>query len=91
MWVARRATSGASDDRVAVGGRLRRPAHPAEAAYDEVFLPLHGAHQADNAAIALAAAEAFFGRPLDRRGRPGGAGRGRLPGRFEVSAVIRWS
>jgi len=29
--------------------------------YDEVFLPLHGAHQAQNAAVALAAAEAFFG------------------------------
>ena len=27
--------------------------------------PLHGAHQGDNAAVALAAAEAFFGRPLD--------------------------
>lgn len=29
--------------------------------YDEVFLPLHGAHQAQNAALALAAIEAFFG------------------------------
>lgn len=29
--------------------------------YDEVFLPLHGAHQARNAVLALAAAEAFFG------------------------------
>jgi dihydrofolate synthase/folylpolyglutamate synthase len=29
--------------------------------YDEVFLPLHGAHQAQNAACALAAVEAFFG------------------------------
>jgi dihydrofolate synthase/folylpolyglutamate synthase len=29
--------------------------------YDQVFLPLHGAHQASNAAVALAAAEAFFG------------------------------
>jgi dihydrofolate synthase / folylpolyglutamate synthase len=29
--------------------------------YDEVFLPLHGVHQARNAALALAAAEAFFG------------------------------
>jgi dihydrofolate synthase/folylpolyglutamate synthase len=37
--------------------------------YDEVFIPLHGAHQAENAAIALAAVEAFLGagpgRPLD--------------------------
>ena len=40
-----------------------------EAEYDEVFLPLHGAHQADNAAIALAAAEAFLGRAARRRRR----------------------
>ncbi|MEU2899817.1 bifunctional tetrahydrofolate synthase/dihydrofolate synthase [Streptomyces sp. NPDC001273] len=39
--------------------------------YPEVYLPLHGAHQAHNAAVALAAVEAFFGigsehaRPLD--------------------------
>ncbi|KNE84041.1 MULTISPECIES: bifunctional tetrahydrofolate synthase/dihydrofolate synthase [Streptomyces] len=29
--------------------------------YPDVFLPLHGAHQAHNAAVALAAVEAFFG------------------------------
>jgi dihydrofolate synthase/folylpolyglutamate synthase len=29
--------------------------------YDDVFLPLFGAHQAENAACALAAVEAFFG------------------------------
>nr|WP_320773244.1 folylpolyglutamate synthase/dihydrofolate synthase family protein [Streptomyces sp. CRN 30] len=29
--------------------------------YEEVFLPLHGAYQAHNAAVALAAVEAFFG------------------------------
>lgn len=29
--------------------------------YDQIFLPLHGAHQAHNAAVALAAVEAFFG------------------------------
>ncbi|GAB2834754.1 folylpolyglutamate synthase/dihydrofolate synthase family protein [Streptomyces chlorus] len=39
--------------------------------YPEVYLPLHGAHQAHNAAVALAAVEAFFGvgaqraEPLD--------------------------
>ena len=57
--------------------------------YDDVFLPLYGAHQATNAACALAAVEAFFG---------GGVERGRLdvdvvraafaevasPGRLEV-------
>lgn len=29
--------------------------------YEEVFLPVHGAYQAHNAAVALAAVEAFFG------------------------------
>jgi dihydrofolate synthase/folylpolyglutamate synthase len=29
--------------------------------YDDIFLPLHGAHQAQNAVCALAAIEAFFG------------------------------
>ncbi len=33
--------------------------------YDELFLPLYGAHQAQNAAVALAAVEAFLGdQPL---------------------------
>lgn len=31
--------------------------------YQDVFLPLHGEHQAHNAAIALAAVEAFLGEP----------------------------
>jgi len=29
--------------------------------YDDIFLPVHGAHQAQNAVLALAAVEAFFG------------------------------
>ena len=50
-----------------------------------MFLPLHGAHQGENAAIALAAAEAFFGRPLDADVVARGASRrSRNPGRFEV-------
>jgi dihydrofolate synthase/folylpolyglutamate synthase len=35
--------------------------------YDEIFLPLHGAHQAGNAVRALAAVEAFFGAGADRQ------------------------
>lgn len=30
--------------------------------YEDIFLPLHGAHQAHNAAVALAAVEAFLGK-----------------------------
>lgn len=35
--------------------------------YDEIFLPLHGAHQAQNAALALAAVEAFLGAGKERQ------------------------
>ncbi|NLZ58258.1 MAG: bifunctional folylpolyglutamate synthase/dihydrofolate synthase, partial [Corynebacterium sp.] len=34
--------------------------------YTDIFLPLSGAHQAENAAVALAAVEAFFGAAADR-------------------------
>lgn len=43
-----------------VGGQLLTLRTPA-ATYADVFLPLHGEHQARNAALALAAVEAFFG------------------------------
>lgn len=45
---------------VAVGGQQLR-LQGLGGVYDEIFLPLHGAHQARNAALALAGAEAFFG------------------------------
>jgi dihydrofolate synthase/folylpolyglutamate synthase len=49
----------------AVGGQMIRLRGP-RGEYDEVFLPLYGAHQAHNAALALAAVEAFTGEePLD--------------------------
>jgi dihydrofolate synthase/folylpolyglutamate synthase len=35
--------------------------------YDEIFLPLFGAHQAQNAALALAAVEVFLGAGKDRQ------------------------
>ena len=48
------------DRQLAVGGQmlvLRTPA----GTYTDVFLPLHGAHQAHNAVLALTAVETFFG------------------------------
>ncbi|MGO1317468.1 MAG: bifunctional folylpolyglutamate synthase/dihydrofolate synthase [Cellulomonadaceae bacterium] len=48
-----------SGRRVAVGGQLIDLSTPA-ATYTEVFLPLHGAHQAHNALLALAATEALI-------------------------------
>ncbi|MCW5251692.1 bifunctional tetrahydrofolate synthase/dihydrofolate synthase [Streptomyces sp. SHP 1-2] len=56
--------------RVAVGGQLMT-LRGLGGDYPELYLPLHGAHQAHNAAVALAAVEAFFGvgaqhsEPLD--------------------------
>jgi len=54
--------------------------------YEGVFLPLHGAHQAANAAAALAAVEAFFGapRPLDVEAVREGFAETSSPGRLEV-------
>jgi dihydrofolate synthase / folylpolyglutamate synthase len=51
---------------VAVGGQVVK-LQGLGGAYDEIFLPLHGAHQAANAALALAAVEAFFGAGADRQ------------------------
>ncbi|MFD5032031.1 bifunctional folylpolyglutamate synthase/dihydrofolate synthase [Streptomyces sp. NPDC058220] len=45
---------------VAVGGQLLT-LRGLGGEYEQVFLPLYGAHQAHNAAVALAAVEAFFG------------------------------
>jgi dihydrofolate synthase/folylpolyglutamate synthase len=50
---------------VAVGGQLLTIQGIHET-YDEIFLPLHGRHQAANAAAALVAAEAFFRRSTTR-------------------------
>lgn len=74
---------GCTANRLAVGGRMLDLRTPA-ATYDEVFLALHGAHQGDNAAIALAATEAFFGRPLDPDLVAEAFAAVRNPGRFEV-------
>ena len=76
-------TSRATRTELAVGGRLLDLRTPG-ARYDEVFLPLHGAHQGENAAVALAAAEAFFGRPLDPDVVCEAFAAVRNPGRFEV-------
>jgi dihydrofolate synthase/folylpolyglutamate synthase len=70
-------------NRVAVGGRLLDLRTPSSVRED-VFLPQHGPHQGDNAAAALAAAEAFFDRPLDADVVAEAFAAVRIPGRFEV-------
>ncbi len=51
---------------VAVGGQLVT-LQGLGGVYEDIFLPLHGEHQAANAALALAAVEAFFGAGTDRQ------------------------
>ncbi|HUC37384.1 MAG TPA: Mur ligase family protein [Acidimicrobiales bacterium] len=72
-----------SSNRLAVGGRLLDLRTPA-ASYEEVYLPLHGAYQGDNAAVAVAAAEAFFGFALSREVVEQALGTVQIPGRLEV-------
>lgn len=74
---------GCVTNQLAVGGRvldLRTPG----ATYDQVFVAAHGAHQGDNAALALAAVEAFVGRPASEEVVEEAFAGLVLPGRFEV-------
>ena len=53
--------------------------------YDDVFLPLYGAHQAQNAVVALAAVEAFAGEePLDEDLVRAAFAEVTSPGRLEI-------
>jgi dihydrofolate synthase/folylpolyglutamate synthase len=68
---------------VAVGGRVLDLQTPA-GIRDEVFVPLYGPHQGDNAACAMAAAEAFFGHQIDATVVREAFGSVEVPGRFEI-------
>jgi dihydrofolate synthase/folylpolyglutamate synthase len=68
---------------LALGGReltLRTPT----SIYSDLYLPLHGRYQGDNAAVALAATEAFFDAPLAQDVVEEAFAAVRVPGRFEV-------
>jgi dihydrofolate synthase/folylpolyglutamate synthase len=71
---------------VAVGGQVLE-LQGLGGVYPEIYLPLHGEHQAHNAALALAAVEAFFGagaqRQLDVDTVRAGYAATRSPGRLE--------
>jgi dihydrofolate synthase / folylpolyglutamate synthase len=71
---------------VAVGGQVLR-LQGLGGVYSDVYLPLHGEHQAHNAAVALAAVEAFFGagaqRQLDVEAVRAGFAAATSPGRLE--------
>ncbi|MFM9614861.1 dihydrofolate synthase [Streptomyces sp. V2] len=80
---------GVVERQVAVGGQLMT-LRGLGGEYPEVFVPLHGAHQAHNAAVALAAVEAFFGvgaaraEPLDIEVVRKAFAKVTSPGRLEI-------
>ncbi len=71
---------------VAIGGQVLE-LQGLGGVYSDMFLPLHGEHQAHNAVVALAAVEAFFGagadRQLDVEAVRAGFASVRSPGRLE--------
>lgn len=82
LWVVGRDFE-AEGNELAVDGRLLDLRTP-EGEYHEVFLSLHGRHQGRNAAVALAAAEAFFGGPLAADVVEEALARVTSPGRLEI-------
>ena len=68
---------------IAVGGQ-QITLHGLHGIYPDIFLPLYGAHQASNAALALAAVEAFVGVKLDDELVQRAFANVRSPGRMEI-------
>jgi dihydrofolate synthase/folylpolyglutamate synthase len=69
---------------IAVGGQLLAIQGTKEI-YTDIFIPLHGKHQASNAAAALVAVEIFFGdQDLDIEAVRAGFANVKSPGRCEV-------
>ncbi len=82
VW-ARGKDFGCTANRTAVGGRLIDAYTPA-GSYGELLVPLHGAHQGENASCAMAAVEAFFGAPLSEAVVEDALAGVRVPGRLEL-------
>ncbi|MFB0926754.1 MAG: Mur ligase family protein [Acidimicrobiales bacterium] len=55
--------------------------------YNAVMVSLHGRHQGVNAALAIAAAEAFLDAPLERDHLDAAMGQAAMRGRFEILAA----
>ena len=68
---------------IAVGGQLIS-VQGIHGEYTEIYLPLHGAHQAKNAAIAIATVEAFVGVKLDEELVRSAFAKVASPGRLEI-------
>ena len=75
-----------TDDRLAVGGRMITVSGIAGVTYAPTFVPLFGHHQAENAALAIAVVEAFFGaeRGISEEVLEEGFGQLTSPGRLQL-------
>ena len=71
------------ENRLAVGGRVI-DVRTSKRTYRDVFVSLNGAHQGDNAAAAIAAAEAFFDSALEDDVVAEALSTIAVPGRFEI-------
>ena len=77
---------GVTNRSVAVGGQ-QVSIQGLAAEYNDMFLPLHGAHQVQNLAVAIAALEAFMGageQPLSQKILQDGLAQVTSPGRLEL-------
>lgn len=75
-----------NEDLLAVGGRHVTLRGLQDHEYDPAFVPLYGAHQAQNVSLAVVAVEAFFGaeRPLPEEVLDEGLGQLTSPGRLQL-------
>ena len=78
----------ATSNRLAVGGRLLDLRTPTTI-YPDVYLPLHGGHQGDNAILALTAVETFFAAPLALDVVRRGSARSSCPAGSRCSVISR--
>ena len=82
-FVARGEHFAVADNHLALGGRSLH-VKTSRADYRDLFLPLHGSHQGDNASLAISAVEEFFGTALHQDTVQEALNAVIMPGRFEV-------
>ena len=84
-WLRSGADFRVVDVRRAVGG-WHCSVDGVHATYEDIYLPVHGRHQVDHLATAVAAAEMFHNGPLDESALVEAMSRFTSPGRLEVVA-----
>ncbi len=82
-WIRTGKDFGVVQDEVAVGGWLCS-IEGVFGRYDDLYLPIHGRHQVDHLATAVATSEMFLGRELDHDALAFAVGSISAPGRLEV-------